>query len=503
VKPVVTADEAAALDRETQARGVGAAALMERAGWGVARAVLDVLGGAYGRRVLVVCGKGNNGGDGYVAARHLERRGVRTTVLAVEAPAGAAVAMRDRLAHETTSGMAAATPAALERGLGRADAVIDAILGTGFRGEPVGAYAAAIDAVRGTSAPVIAVDIPSGVDATTGAVPGAAVLADLTVTFGAAKSGAVLFPGAAHVGDLRVIDIGFPVDLIPDTTGLTEPADVAGVLLPRAPDAHKKASGTLVVVAGSRAMTGAARLVAEAAGRIGAGYVVVAVPASILPVVQVELTETVFVPLPETADGTIAAGALDEVLARAEDAHAIALGPGLTTHDETASFVRELVRRAPVPVVLDADGLNAFAGRVDDLVGQKADAVLTPHLGELARLVPVDGDRLRAARELASVTGAIALVKGSRTVIAEPGGAARINPTGGAVLATAGTGDVLTGTIGGLLARGAEPFVAAWAGAYVHGLAGLLAGEARGEGVLAGDVASTLPDAVALVRRQA
>jgi NAD(P)H-hydrate epimerase len=232
--------------------------------------------------------------------------------------------------------------------------------------------------------------------------------------------------------------------------------------------------------------------------------VIVAMPVSALAAVQVELAEAVFLPLPETSEGSLAAGALDIVLARATEARALAVGPGLTTHAETAAVVRGLVRESPVPLVLDADGLNAFAGEADALGDRKADLVLTPHLGELARLTGGDAlDRLDAARSLARTTSAVALVKGTRTVIAEPGGLARINPTGTPALATAGTGDVLTGVIGALLARGLDPFAAAWAGAYLHGLAGILAASDGGEGVLAGDVADLLPAAVALVERQA
>ncbi len=251
---------------------------------------------------------------------------------------------------------------------------------------PEGEVAEAIEAVNASLVPVVSVDIPSGVDGATGAAPGAVIRADLTVTFGAAKTGAVLLPGAEHAGDVRVVDIGFPDDLLPDTCGLTEPDDVVGVLPERATDAHKKASGTLVIVAGSRRMTGAVRLLAHAAGRIGAGYVVVAVPASILPVVQLGLTETVFLPLAETEDGTVAQAAHDAVLEALADADALAMGPGLSTNAETQAFVRGVLRESPVPVVLDADGLNAFAGDEDLLADRKTEVVLTPHLGELARL---------------------------------------------------------------------------------------------------------------------
>jgi NAD(P)H-hydrate epimerase len=251
-------------------------------------------------------------------------------------------------------------------------------------------------------------------------------------------------------------------------------------------------------------MTGAAKLIAHAAARIGAGYVFVAAPASILPVIQTDLTETVFVPLPETDAGSVAPEAVEVVLRVLEGADALAMGPGLSTEPETRAFIRALVRECPVPSVLDADGLNAFAGDAGAIADLKADAILTPHLGELARLTGQNGDdRLVAARDLAARADTVALVKGSRTVIARADGIARINPTGSPVLATAGTGDVLTGTIGGLLARGLEPFDAAWAGAYLHGVAGILAGRATAEGTVAGDVASRLPDALELIRRQA
>jgi len=345
---------------------------------------------------------------------------------------------------------------------------------------------------------VVSIDIASGVDGATGAVAGVAVRAELTVTFGAAKLGSLLLPGADYAGDVRVIDIGFDDASMPSEAGLTEPSDVAGVLPTRVVDGHKKASGTVVVVAGSRSMTGAVRLVARAAARSGAGYVIVAVPSSILPVVQVELEETVFLPLPETAAGSVSPDALAAVLDALSGAHALAIGPGLSRVPETARFVRELIREAPVPAVIDADALNAFARDADALADRKAEAVLTPHLGELARLVdrPLD-DAVTEARQLANRTDAVALLKGTRTVVAAPNGRVRVNPTGSTALATAGTGDVLTGTIGGFLARGTEPFDAAWAGAFVHGMAGILAGEELGDGVVAGDVAERLPDAIA------
>jgi ADP-dependent NAD(P)H-hydrate dehydratase / NAD(P)H-hydrate epimerase len=505
MKPVLTPVEAAALDGLAEARGISVADLMERAGYAVARACVDLTGGTYGRRAVVVCGKGNNGGDGFVAARHLARWGVRVAVVVLDDPAGLHEPTATNHARLAEVGVRAARfdRGALERELERADVVVDAIFGTGFRGVPEGTWAHAIGALNGSTAPIIAVDIPSGVDGASGLIAGDAVWADLTVTFGAAKTGDVLMPGAEAAGDLRVVDIGLPEDGGVPETGLTEPDDVIALWPERAADAHKKASGTLVVVAGSGRMTGAVQLIARAAARIGAGYIIVAVPETILPVVQARLTETVFLPLPATEAGSVALGATDPVLRALEGADALALGPGLSRDDETASFIRAVVRECPIPLVVDADGLNAFAGDAEGLADRKADAVLTPHLGELARLAEANPDHLSAARSLSVRTNAAVLVKGSRTVIARPDGSARINPTGSATLATAGTGDVLTGTVGGLIARGLGPFAAGWAGAYVHGVAGILAGRELADGAVAGDVAEHLPAAVELIRSQA
>src|SRR4051795_9234786 len=500
MKPLLTPDEARTLDAATQAAGTPAFTLMERAGGEVARSCLDLLGGAYGRRVVVACGKGNNGGDGFVAARHLSRAGVRVSVFA-EGPSGVAAEMRDRLIHETDVRPRPLDRDAMARALSRADLAVDAIAGTGLRGAPEGSWASAIDTLNAAGMPVVAVDIPSGVDGATGGVSGVAIRAELTVTFGAPKVGLVLLPGAEYAGAIEVVDIGFDDDALEASAWLTEPSDIAGILPPRPLDGQKRTSGSVVVVAGSRSMTGAARLVARAAMRVGAGYVVVALPASIMPVVQADVTEAVFLPVAETSAGSISPDAVDAVIDAASKAHAVAIGPGLSRDAGTASFIREVVRTSPVPLVVDADALNAFAGDAGSIADRKAEAVLTPHGGELARLLGREPsvDRIADARALADAARAVALVKGTRTVVVDHDGVARVNPTGSTALATAGTGDVLTGTIGGLLSRGVEPAAGAWAGAYLHGLAGLAAGERTGDGTVAGDVADLLPEALARV----
>ncbi len=507
MKPILTPDEATALDRETQARGVAAEVLMERAGRAVARAARELAGGAYGRRAVLVCGKGNNGGDGLVAARQLARWGLRTSVVLLEDPGELrepAATNARRLDEVPGVRVRGFDERGLERELTRADVGVDALFGTGFRGMPEDEWAAAIAGLNDAGVPVVAVDIPSGVNGATGRIEGEAVRAELTVTFGAPKLGAVLLPGAEHAGMVRVVDIGFPDDLVRAHAWLTEPSDVAAWLPARDADTHKRASGVLVVVAGSRGMTGAARLIATAAGRIGAGLITVAAPVGSMPQIQAGLIEPTFLSLPETTDGTVAAGAVAVLLERLETADALAIGPGLTTNDETTAFIRDVARRSPVPLVLDADALNAFAGDGDALADRRSDAVLTPHVGEFARLTGVkrrdlDADRPGHVRALANQTGAVALLKGSRTVIADPDGRLFVNVTGSPALATAGTGDVLTGMVGGLLARGIAPLESAATGAYLHGLAGLFAGRDLGEGAIAGDVLERVPEAVAHV----
>jgi hydroxyethylthiazole kinase-like uncharacterized protein yjeF len=499
--PVLTAAQIQALDRETEARGTSVATLMERAGHAVARAALRVAGGGYGRRATVVCGKGHNGGDGLVAARHLLRWGMAVDVVMLDEPSalrGAPAAMLGQLAR---AGVTPGNPAALDRSLGRADVAVDAIFGTGFRGTPQGTHARAIEALNGAGVAVVAVDVPSGVEGDTGAVRGPAVRATVTVTFGGPKVGVVLYPGAAHAGEVEVADIGFPRGLLNSDLWLVEPDDVRQLWPRRDAETHKRRSGVVLAVAGSRRMPGAPRLIAEGAYRAGAGLVTVAAPESAVGVAQASLSEATSLPLPEGPAGSVSEAAWERLADRIESFDAVALGPGLSTDEQTPGFVRRFVRECSRPFVVDADAINAFAGRAGDLGQRASPAVLTPHTGEFARLfgMPVEEivqDRVGLTRKAAAETGCVVLLKGTHTVIATPQGDTRITATGTPVLATGGTGDVLTGAIAALLARGLDPFDAATAGAYVHGLAGRLAGERTGEGTLSGEVAAALPDAV-------
>lgn len=424
--------------------------LVQRAGAAVAREALDLLGGSYGRRVVVVAGKGNNGNDGRVAAERLRARGVRVRVVD-----------------------AAAAPATLPA----SDLVIDAAYGTGFRG--------GYDPPDPAGAPVLAVDIPSGVDGLTGCVDGRAVRADRTVTFAALKPGLLFHPGRALAGEVVLADIGLDVG---DTrTHVVEGVDVAAWLPRRPPDSHKWRSA-LVLVAGSPGMTGAAHLAAAAAQRAGAGMVRVASPG---------LEHDPGLPTEAVGVGVPSAGWDLAVLEMLDRAGALVMGPGLGLGAPAATAVHHLVQAATVPTVVDGDGLTSLGDQAADVLSRRtAPVVLTPHDGEFARLAgeAPGPDRLAAARSLATATGAIVLLKGATTVVAHPDGRARVSTCGDARLATAGTGDVLSGIIGALLAQGADGFDAAAAGAWLHGRAAM---EGPAQGLVASDVVAGVPAALA------
>ena len=505
--PILTPAEAGTLDRASAERGITVETLMENAGWAVARAASALVGRAYGYRAVVVCGKGNNGGDGLVAARHLERWGFGVTVLLPAAPDAfrGAAALSLRRFVDAGGRCRHSSPGLLARELDRADVVVDAIFGTGFRGSPEGEFGAAIAAVDGAGVPVVAVDIPSGVEGETGAVRSSAVHADVTVTFGALKPGLVFYPGAGHAGRVEIADIGFPPDLLQSDLSLVERTDVDRLLPEREAEAHKRTVGSVLILAGSRAMTGAGILAATSAYRAGGGLVTLAVPAGILPVVEGAITEATFLPLPETEEGTVAEEAWPILADRLAQVGAAGAGPGLTTHPSTSKLVRRLVAECPVPLVLDADGLNAFAGQGVLLAAHRSPVVLTPHAGEFARLTGVPAtevaeDRVGHARKAAAEFRCTVLLKGSRTVVSDPDGRSTVNATGGPFLATGGTGDVLTGAVAAMLAKKLSGFDAAMAAAFIHGLAGRIAVLREGEGTMASDVAAQLPAAIAVVR---
>lgn len=479
MRPVVTVAEMRAIDVDAHGR-IGEDVLIERAGTAVATRALRLLGGGYGRRVIVVAGKGSNGADGRVAAECLRRRGARVTIVeASDAP--------PRLVPE-----------------GGVDLVIDAAYGTGFHGT----YRA--PAVPADVA-VLAVDIPSGVDGDTGEACGAPLRADLTVTFAALKPGLLQGDGPLLAGRVEVADIG--LDVSRARTWVTEDADVGRLLPVRSRQAHKWQSA-VAVVAGSPGMTGAAELCAHAAYRAGAGMVRMGVPGA---------DPAALPPGEAVATALPAAGWAAAALDMAKRCHALVVGPGLGRAGETVAQVRQLVSHAPVPVVVDADGLVALGSGAPlaDLVGGSGTptpapvtvggtsaskarraprVVLTPHDGEFAVLAgaPPGIDRIGAARDLAAAIGAVVLLKGPTTVVAEPGGSVLLSTAGSPRLATAGTGDVLAGAIGAFIARGLAPFDAAGLAAHVHGRA---AGLGPAEGLIAGDVADLIGRWLSELRR--
>lgn len=485
-----------AADRNTIESGTPVEVLMERAGRAVMRAVIECANGRYGRRVAIVCGKGNNGGDGFVVARLALREGFGVACTFVGDASQVQGAAAHHLELMRRSGLALRTfdPTFLDR----SDVIVDALFGTGFRGAAEGDAARTIEAVNVArrASRVVAVDIPSGVDGATGSVHGAAVRADITVAMGAEKIGSAIGQGASRAGEVRVATIGISV---PDSrVHLVEVSDVAAVLPRRAPDAHKRSGGSIVILGGSAGMSGAVVLAARAALRAGAGYATAGVTRAVQPIVSVAVPEVLTA---VAADGDVLGPeALDKMESVLERANVLAVGPGLGTGSAQTELVARVLEDVEIPVVLDADALNVLAGRTLPLAAREAPAVITPHPGELGRLLEVpteeiQSNRLRSARAAAERFGCIVVLKGFRSLIAGPDRVV-VNPTGGPELATAGTGDVLTGTIAALVGAGIEPFEAAWAGAYLHGVAGSVAAERRGvSGVLAGEVAEALPDA--------
>ncbi|HEV8585374.1 MAG TPA: NAD(P)H-hydrate dehydratase [Methylomirabilota bacterium] len=511
MRPVLTAEEMRRVDARAIAElGIPGPTLMENAGRGAAEALLAALPErglrARGLRVAIVCGRGGNGGDGFVVARRLKRAGARPDVLLAAPPdtlrGDAAEKYREMrragIAARVVEDAAAAAPIVQAAGV-----VVDALLGTGARGAPERRVADLIEAINASGRPVVALDLPSGLPADGGAPEGPAVRAWLTATFAAPKPGLLLEPGAALAGRVVVVPIGVPdAEVARDArTFVLEARDVAPLFPRRARDAHKGTYGHLLVLAGSVGKTGAAALAARGALRSGVGLVTVGTAASAQPTVAALSLEAMTEPLPETGARTLAMKAREPIVALAETRDAVAIGPGLGLDHETRALARELVASLPRPMVVDADALTALADHLDVLRGAPGARVLTPHPGEMARLVAgrvedVQRDRLGVARAFAGAHGVHLVLKGARTLIAQPDGRVLINPTGNAGLATGGTGDVLTGILGALLARGLEAAQAAPAGVYLHGLAGDVAAERVGEeALIAGDVVEALGEA--------
>jgi ADP-dependent NAD(P)H-hydrate dehydratase / NAD(P)H-hydrate epimerase len=495
--PCLDSDQMRATDAwAIQDEGVPSLELMETAGHAVAEAAAEASGSG---RALVVCGKGNNGGDGLVAARALREMGFDAEALLL-AP-GEQLSEDARANLERFDGARHVGVGELPGALEEAGVVVDAVFGTGFAGAPRDPAASAIEAMNGVDAPVVATDIASGVNASTGEVEGKAVGADLTVTFHSPKLGHWIAPGKEHTGDLRVAPIGIPDGAPVEANAGLISTHVLELAPHRAAGSTKFSSGQVVVVGGSRGLTGAVCLSALGAIRSGAGYATVAVPADLESIFEIKLTEAMSLGC-ASRDGRLRPAASEQILGAAERAACVVLGSGMGREQGTQRLARELTQRIRAPLVLDADGLNAHAGRIEALAGRGEPLVLTPHEGEMGRLLDRDSSeikdkRLESAQEAARRSGAIVLLKGDDTIVTD-GEQVAINAVSSPQLATAGTGDVLTGVIAALIARGIEPFAATCAAVLAHSRAGRVAGERVGhDSVIAGDVVDAMPAGLA------
>jgi ADP-dependent NAD(P)H-hydrate dehydratase / NAD(P)H-hydrate epimerase len=496
--PCLDADEMRATDGwAIKDVGVPSLALMETAGRAVAEAAAEV---ATSPVAAIVCGKGNNGGDGLVAARALRETGFQVEALLLAPP--------DELSDDARAnvdrfeGARQVDPAELPAAMRGAGVVIDAVFGTGFAGAPRGPAVQAIEAMNGADAPVVATDIASGINASTGEMEGAAVAADVTVTFHAPKLGHWVAPGKDHTGRLEVAPIGIPDGApVRPRAGLINPR-VLELAPSRAAGSTKFSSGQVLIVGGSRGLTGAVSMAALAAIRTGAGYATVAVPADLEHIFEVKLTEVMSLGC-ASRDGRLRPAASEQILGQAEKAAAVVLGSGMGREQGTQRLIQELTERIEAPLVIDADGLNAFAGRIEKLAARKGPLVLTPHAGEMGRLLDRDSKevgarRIEAAREAASRSGGIVLLKGDDTIVTD-GDRIAVNAISSPQLATAGTGDVLSGMVAAMIARGVEPFAATCSAVVAHSRAGREAGSRVGhDSVIAGDVIDSIPAGLAL-----
>ena len=512
---VVTSAEMQSMDRKTiENFGIPGRILMESAGRGATRCFLERVFKKVSGRVGVVAGRGNNGGDGFVIARYLAQKGIDVRVYLLtssEKVRGDAEANLRLLAPLNVPVVEMPGPgefARYQNDMQGMDYWVDAILGTGLKSDVKGYFRQVIEFINSCRRPVLAVDIPSGVNADNGQPCGTAIQATATATFAYCKIGHLVFPGARLCGTVDVIDIGIPPliekEINPRQQMITAET-VQGALSRRPPDTHKGRTGHLLVVAGAKGKTGAAAMTAATAMRAGAGLVTLAVAESLNPIMEAQLTEAMTVALPDQNSGLLTVSVFNDIARTAEGKACLALGPGMGTADTTRELVNKIVREIDIPLVIDADGLNNLAVDLKVLQNRRAPVVLTPHPGEMARLTGdavsrIQHDRVTAARTLAGQCGAFVLLKGARTIVAAPDGRVWINPTGNPGMASGGMGDVLTGLVAGLMAQGCSPAQAATAGAFLHGLAADILSSRTEWGFLATDVMLALPQAMQRVK---
>ena len=506
---LVTAKEMKVLDVQAQNDyAMPGILLMDNAAQAVAEAVHEALTALEGERVVIFCGGGNNGGDGLGAARWLQSYGVSVRAFvvgaaldAVQGDAAMELAMFTKAGGRVEALSTEDDWVLAELAASKADVLVDALLGTGFHGELEGDVLRACELLNKSEKYILAIDIPTGVNADNGAVSENAVRADLTVTMALVKTGLLLYPGREYCGDIELADISMPVKLVEeyksDKYRLTD--EIVRELLPlRKANAHKGDAGRVVICAGSPGYTGAAALASDAAVKAGAGLVSLYTPLSSRDVLAIKLTEVMVHGLLERMPGILGGGAASDVASSAEAADVLAIGPGLGTSESTQEAVRTILQKITTPVVIDADALTALAGHTEILAAMQAQKVLTPHPGEMARLTgleiaEIQADRINVAKKYAEQWQAIVVLKGAPTVIGCPNGTVYVNSTGNSSLATGGSGDVLTGIIAGLAAQEISLQEAAICGVYLHGLAAELTG--IDIGLAAGELADLLPQA--------
>lgn len=505
----VTAEEMAEMDRTAiEVVGIPGIVLMENAGRGATEVMNRYFPELGGKRVAVLAGGGNNGGDGFVIARHLWQQSVELSVYCLkkrksyQGDAKINLAITEKLGVPVKEYTDSESLPGLKEELTKADLLVDAILGTGLTDSVRGFYREVIDMVNQLGGPVLAVDLPSGLSATSGLPLGTCIQATVTATFGLPKVGQLVTPGCTFVGHLEIVDIGLPrsVTEAPEPPRMwLEADDLAGMIHPRSAASHKGSFGHVLVVGGSVGKTGAGALAGLGAARAGAGLVTVAVPTSLHGIMEVKLTEVMTEPLAETADQTVALEALPRLRKLLEDKQALALGPGISVHEETAQVVLKLVESSPCPIVVDADGVNGLVDNLDVLARARAPVILTPHPGEMGRLLKrsaaeVQNERLDLTQTFSQEYGVTLVLKGARTLISSSEGRLAINSTGNPGLASGGTGDVLTGLIAGFVAQGLSPFDASCMGVYCHGKAADRLARRWGEqGMLAMDLLPEIP----------
>ena len=508
---VVTAEVMQQLDRRTiEEAGIPGVVLMENAGRGAVRVLLENYPHVLNGTVAIIAGKGNNGGDGFVIARYLINRGISVCIFLlgvrgkIQGDAKVNLTSALKMKVPLTEIQDSAGWKAHRRELEGCALIVDAIFGTGLTSDIVGLIGEVINDLNGLDIPTVAVDLPSGLHPDTGAVLGTCVHADCTVTFGLPKRGLFLYPGAQHAGRITIVDISIPSSFV-DEAALTDHvlsfADMSQALKVRKPDTHKGDYGHVLAIAGSRGKTGAAALTCQAAARVGAGLVTLGIPESLHAVMEQKLTEVMTEPLQEHTAGFLGMGSFKKIQELLEGKKVLVLGPGLSTREDTVQLVHAIIKESSIPVVVDADGLNALGRRLELVRERFADTVLTPHPGELGRLLgktasEVQGNRLEVAREAAEETGGVVVLKGYRTLIASRDAGVFVNPTGNPAMASGGTGDVLTGMIAALMGQGLGALDAAKLGVYLHGFAGDLV--ERGEfcvGLSASDLIAAIPEA--------